>query len=438
MKVHDVAIKKMAFGGSGVGHIDGKVCFVPYTAPGDTVRVKIVAEKRSYLTGEMVELLEPSPDRVTPPCPVFGLCGGCNWQHMSSQAQSNAKQEIYTELLWRFGRIESNRIDPIVTAPESYGYRARMQFKVQLKAGRLHLGFYRFGSHQVIDVPQTCAIASPSVNRVFAVLRSFISGCPEPEKIPQIDVTVGDDESAAVVFHYTGNRHRDVSAYVKRQEAIEGMAVFLRYGRNQILSRISGNENLCYHVPRLLLQSRQDTVLSFTPGGFSQVNYKQNLTLVSTVSEWAELTGSERVLDLFCGNGNFSIPLARSAAEIVGIEEYPPSVLDAVRNCELNEVVNASFRSVDALAGLHDLVAAGKRFETVILDPPRSGAVDLVRHIPALHAEKIVYISCDPATLARDIGILGERGYAVTRTQPVDMFPQTYHLESITLLERMM
>jgi 23S rRNA (uracil1939-C5)-methyltransferase len=213
------------------------------------------------------------------------------------------------------------------------------------------------------------------------------------------------------------------------------MAIFLRSGRNNSLSRIAGIETLSYQVPQDFLPSQQAVDLTFTPGGFSQVNYRQNLTLISTVFAWAGLTGRERVLDLFCGNGNFSIPLARSAAGIVGFEEYSPSVMDAGRNCILNRVDNASYRSVDALAGLNELASAGERFDLVILDPPRTGAADLVKHIPALQPAKILYISCDPATLARDIAILGKVGYAVTRTQPVDMFPQTYHLESITLFE---
>jgi 23S rRNA (uracil1939-C5)-methyltransferase len=434
MKIHNVTIDKMAFGGSGVGRIEGKVCFVPFTAPGDSARVRIIAEKRSYLTGEVVELLTSSPERVKPPCPVFGLCGGCNWQHLSSQAQSEAKLEIFSELLWRSGRIERSRIEPIIKAPEPYGYRSRVQFKVRYNAGQHHMGFYRSGSHSVIDVPQTCAIACPAVNRIYTALKTVLNGIPEPGAITQIDITVGDDESAAVIFHYKGIRHREIGEYLRGQEALGGIAVFLRCGRKNSISRISGGETLSYHI-HIVSQQPQDTILSFTPGGFSQVNYQQNLTLISTVFTWAGLTGSERVLDLFCGNGNFSIPLARSVAEIVGFEDYYPSVKDAERNCILNRIDNASYRSLDALAGLQELVSAGKRFDLVILDPPRTGASDLVKHIPALHAKKIVYISCDPATLARDIGILGGVGYAVTRTQPFDMFPQTYHLESITLFE---
>jgi 23S rRNA (uracil1939-C5)-methyltransferase len=437
MKTHIVTIEKMAFGGSGVGRVEGKVCFVPFTAPGDSVRVRIVSEKRSYLTAEVVDLLTASAERVIPPCPVFGRCGGCNWQHLSRRAQSDAKQEIFSELLWRSARVDRSRIERIVEAPEPYGYRARMQFKIRFAAGQLHMGFYRSGSHSVIDVPQTCAIASPAVNRIFPVLRAVMIGFPEPGTIHQIDVTVGDDEAAAVVFHYTGSRLRETSEYLTKLTELGGMALFLRNERKNFFSRIAGGETLSYQVPQDFLPAQQAVDLFFTPGGFSQVNYRQNLALISTVFAWAGLTGRERILDLFCGNGNFSIPLARSAAGIVGFEDYSQSVMDAERNCIQNHIDNASYRSVDALAGLQELVSAGEQFDLVILDPPRAGAADLVKHIPVLQPAKIVYISCDPATLARDIGILGEVGYAVTRTQPVDMFPQTYHLESITLFERM-
>jgi 23S rRNA (uracil1939-C5)-methyltransferase len=435
MSEHQVTIERMAFGGSGVGRVDGKVCFVPFTAPGDRARIRATTEKRSYLQGEMVELLAPSPLRVTPPCPVFGMCGGCNWQHLSYAAQMEAKQEIFADLLWRSGRVERERILPIVPAPALYGYRSRLQFKLRFVAGELHMGFYRSGSHFVVDISQQCAIAHPVINRLLIEFRSFMSQFPEPDKVPQIDVTVGDDDAAVLVFHYIGDRADDIVDYLGKRGGMLSAGLYLQSGRKATLQRIAGPEFLSYHVPDNFLAGVPELRLTFAAGAFSQVNYRQNLALMSTVFAWAGLTGREKVLDLYCGNGNFSIPLSHCAASVVGIEEYAPSIGDAPRNCDLNGVKNASYRCTDAVSGLLQLAGAKERFDLVILDPPRTGAAELVQHIPLVTPGKILYISCDPATLARDSGILKKFGYEVVKCLPVDMFPQTYHLESVTLFK---
>lgn len=435
MDEQTVTIEKMAFGGAGLGHVAGKVCFVPFSMPGDTARIRVRTEKRSYLEGELIELVAPSPQREIPPCPVFGVCGGCNWQHLPYAAQLAAKQEIFADLLWRSARVERERILPIAPAPEPYGYRARVQFKLRYAAGQLHIGFYRGGSHFVVDVPQRCAIAHPVINRLFTELNGFLSGFPEPDKLPQVDVTIGDDDAAVLVFHYRGNRYEDCVRYLEKLDIGPTAGLYLQRGHKATLEKIDGHETLSYRIPENFLAGIPERTLTFAAGGFSQVNYRQNLSLIATVFEWAALTGTEKVLDLYCGNGNFSIPLAHRAAAIVGIEEYPPSIIDARRNCAVNDVKNAVYRCSDAVAGVAELAAAGERFELVIVDPPRTGAAELVRQIPSLHPGKIIYVSCDPATLARDIGLLRGLEYEVVKSLPVDMFPQTYHIESVTLLE---
>ncbi len=434
MHKHTVTIEKMAFGGSGLGYVDGKVCFVPFTAPGDTVRFRVRSEKRSYLEGELIDVVVPSPIRVPPPCPVFGVCGGCNWQHISYAAQTEAKQEIFADLLWRAARVECERIQPVVSAAEPYGYRSRVQFKLRHIAGQLHMGFYRGGSHFVVDVPQRCAIARPVINRLFHELQGFMARFPEPDKVPQIDVTIGDDDAAILVFHYLGSRHDDVVDCLGKLDLGPAAGLYLQRGRKSTLEKIAGIDALSYRVPDNFLKGIPERTLTFAAGGFSQVNYPQNLALIATVFDWADLTGAERVLDLYCGNGNFSIPLAHRAAAVVGIEEYHPSIADAQRNCASNGIRNAIYRCADAVAGVKELSDSGERFDVVIIDPPRTGAAELVRQIPTLHPGKIIYVSCDPATLARDIGILRKLGYEVVTALPVDMFPQTYHIESVTLL----
>jgi 23S rRNA (uracil1939-C5)-methyltransferase len=436
--MHDVTIRieKMTFGGSGLGHADGKVCFVPFAAPGDLARVRVRTEKRSYMEGSLIELPEPSPSRVEPPCPVFGICGGCNWQHLPYEVQLEEKRKIFAEIMWRSARVDSDHILPVIPAPGPYGYRARIQLKVRSVHGEPHVGFYRNGSHFVVAVPGSCAIAHPAINRMLPEIHQLMRLFTEPDKIPQIDIAAGDDSATSAVFHYVGTDPKAAAAFFKDHRHLlpSCAGTFLQSGRKSSLQKIWGTDTLSYRIPKESLTGIPEQNLSFASGGFSQINYSQNRALITAVLASLDLTGDERVLDIYCGNGNFSLPLASMCREVVGIEEYGPSITDALRNARENCLDNVRFRSVDAVAGVKDIAAAGDRFDVVLLDPPRTGAAELVRLIPEINPAKIVYVSCNPSTLARDIGILRGYGYSVASSQPVDMFPQTYHIESVTLL----
>jgi 23S rRNA (uracil1939-C5)-methyltransferase len=437
--MNDITIKieKMTFGGGGLGHADGKVCFVPFAAPGDLARVRVRTEKRSYMEGSLIGLPEPSSQRVEPPCPVFGTCGGCNWQHLPYDVQLDEKGKIFAEILWRSARVDSDRILPVIPAPEPYAYRARIQLKVRSIHGEPHIGFYRSGSHFVVAVPGSCAIAHPAINRMLPEIHRLVQLFTEPDKIPQIDIAAGDDGTTVAVFHYIGSGpDAAVTFFRDNRHLVPSCAgIFLQSGRKASLQKIWGTDTLAYHLTKESLPGIPELKLSFSPGGFSQINYRQNQALIAAVIARLGLTGHERILDIYCGNGNFSLPLARMCREIVGIEEYGPSITDALRNAQDNSLGNVRFHCIDAVTGVREIAAKGDRFDVVLLDPPRIGAADIVRIIPELKPAKIIYISCDPSTLARDIGILRGQDYLVTDSQPVDMFPQTYHIESITQLE---
>ncbi|RQW83719.1 MAG: 23S rRNA (uracil(1939)-C(5))-methyltransferase RlmD [Geobacter sp.] len=433
-----VGIDTMTFGGAGLGRVDGKVCFVPFTAVGDLVRVKIVAEKKSYLEGVILEIVKPSLQRISPPCPVFGDCGGCCWQHLPYDIQVKTKEDIFAEILMRATRIERGKVLPILSAPTPYGYRSRMQFKVKYVAGTLSMGFFRKGTHQVIDIPCGCAIANDQVNRIFQQLRLLMLAFPEPGKIPQIDVATGDAGDAVVLFHYNGEKYKEVTAWLRQEVPgkIPVTGVFLQRGKKLSINKIWGDEQVTYLIFPSLFPEFSEMALSFRCGGFSQVNYQQNTVLIETALRWAELKGTERVLDLFCGNGNFSLPFARYCAEVVGYENSALSIEDAVANSRRANLGNSSFFCKDSSTGLRELAQRGDVFDVVLLDPPRAGAIDAVKLIPQVRPEKILYVSCDPPTLARDLAWLQNNGYEIVASCPVDMFPQTYHSESITILRK--
>lgn len=432
-----VAIEKLAFGGAGFGHWEGKACFVPYTAPGDLVRIDIVSEKRSFIDGKVREFLRHSPQRIIPPCEVFGTCGGCQWQHLPYDVQLLQKYEIFTGLMERIARVGSNLIEPVVPSPQPFGYRSRIQLKVRHAAGQLHIGFYRSGSHFVINVPQQCPISAPDVNSAIAEIQSFMPLFPEPDKIPQIDIATGDDGTCIVIFHYIGSKPLEICGFIGGNRHLLGSAdgLWLQCGRKHTLMPITGIDALRYNVPAAVGDGSPSLELRFSCGGFSQVNYRQNCVLVGTVLEWAQLTGTERVLDLYCGNGNITLPLARNAAHVVGIEEYEGSLADGMESCRHHGMANSVFRCSDVVGALKRMVSSEEQYDVIVLDPPRAGAKEAVPLIARLRPRAVIYISCDPATLARDLAILRKHGFECVKSRPVDMFPQTYHLESVTLLK---
>ncbi|RNC68751.1 MAG: 23S rRNA (uracil(1939)-C(5))-methyltransferase RlmD [Desulfuromonadales bacterium] len=433
-----IHIDSLAFGGAGFGRLDGKACFVPFTAPGDVARIKITHEKTSYVEGEVLTLQEESPQRVASPCPVFGVCGGCTWQHLSYSAQLEAKKQIFTETLRRFGRVDPARIDSPVPAEHPYGYRSRAQFKVRWVGGKLHMGFYRRGSHFVVDIPVGCALCHPMLNEALAEIRHLLICFAESDRIPQVDAAVGEDGAVLIIVHYIGDSPGKARNFFEdaQNELTSVNGLHLQFGRKDTIERVWGIDELSYCFPAGFLPDLPEISLVFSRGGFSQVNYQQNRELVRAVHRMACLTGSERLLDLFCGNGNFSLPLARYAAAVAGVEEYGPSLDDGRRNARDNGTSAIDFILSDAAAGVRFLVSRGDSFPVVVLDPPRTGAKEAVREIVRLNPERIVYVSCDPATLGRDLGLFGKDGYAVCESLPVDMFPQTYHIESVTLLRK--
>jgi 23S rRNA (uracil1939-C5)-methyltransferase len=422
----DLQIDTLTLGGRGLGRHHGKAVFVPYSAPGDRVRCRVTRSRAQYDEAELVELLQPAPQRRSPPCPVFGRCGGCQWQHLPYPEQARWKEQLFTEQLLRAGVADATACLPVVAAPGEWRYRNRLQYKCRQTPHGFVAGFYRHASHFVIDAPH-CLLAAPSIDSTYTILREVLPASPCPEAIPQVDIACSDDGSVAVVVHVLPEAAAGLRDWLTALAERSSFAVALQAGRKATLEALSGAPSLMTVVdePPLGLQ--------IGAGGFAQVNPAQNRRLAAAVVAAAALTGGERVLDLYCGVGNFTLPLARRAGSVLGIEGYPPAVADARDNARRHTITNVAFSAEPAEgAAVHH-----GSFDLVVLDPPRGGAYPVMRDLLKLRPPRILYISCDPATLVRDLQPLVHHGYSVVSSQPFDFFPQTWHIESLTLLERL-
>lgn len=423
MDIKTVEITTLAYGGSGIGRIDGKVVFVPFTAPGDTARVRTTLEKKGFSEAELVELLKPSQLRTSPPCPVFGVCGGCHLQHMDYPAQLEWKQKIFAETLKRIGKIEP-AFDPPVGAPKAYGYRSRARFHIEGK----RWGFYELKSHRIVDIVH-CPIAEAAINDAFARIKGELSGMMLP--VYSMELGVSRPDTVAAVFHVFEDKGAD---WAKALEGtgLKGFEVWLSHDRKGKGKKIF---------------SHGDPALGFSAGGlrfeagasvFSQVNRDGNESLVKKALEYASIRGTENILDLFAGVGNFTLPLAmRTTGPVNGIEWSGEAVKQADANARANGAANAHFHRGDALNWLllNRNRLEKERVDMVVLDPPRGGDPELADALKWLRPGRIIYISCSPPTLARDLSALAGSGYRPMRAGLIDMFPQTYHIEAAVSLE---
>jgi len=430
----ELQIDKLAYGGSGFGRIDGKACFVPFTAVGDLVEVSIAKSKKSYSEGVVERIISPSNRRISPTCPVFGVCGGCNWQHISYEEQCDQKTNIFTDILWRTARVEAGKIKPVLKATSPFEYRQRIQLKADYSSNKLSLGFYRRTSHDVVDIDDHCEIAAKPLNNAIRKVRELILSSKQPSNIIQVDLASASDSSVSALFHYNGNQPEAFAEYLSRIDLSgnELHSINLQCGGKKNFQHILGLHKLLYSVPS---SYGKNIDLYFSPDSFSQVNFAQNRVIVQLLLDYCLKISPGSILDLYCGNGNFSLPLTGMVNRILGFEAVRKSVDLAEYNAAVNGAENAQYVCQDSMAGVQAVAKMPGKFDLVIMDPPRTGADQLCREIHKTLASHLIYISCDPPTLGRDLAILKSTGYEVLYIQPVDMFPQTYHLESIVFLK---
>lgn len=415
---------------------NGKTVFIAGALPGEQVLAKQTARSRSFDEAVTLEVLEPSPDRVAPRCPHFGTCGGCALQHLDGPKQILAKQRVLQENLERIGHVSAEILLPPLT-DAAWGYRRKGRFSVRRveKKGKTLVGFRERDPRFVADLTE-CHTAIPEIGMRIEALSALIDALDARRDIPQVEFIAGDPTpefgGVALVFrHLQPLSEADRMALLAFAQA-QGVAVFLQPGG------VDSVHALWPEAPALSFSLAPWGIeLQFRPLDFIQVNAALNEKMIARTLELLDVQAGDRVLDLFCGLGNFTLPLARMARDVVGVEGDAGLVARARANAVHNQLDNAHFHAADLAQDLSGHAWMRGGFDKLLLDPPRSGADAVLRQLPMEGLQRIVYVSCHPASLARDAGYLvNERGWVLHSAGVMDMFPQTAHVESIALFER--
>lgn len=437
----EARVENLTHDGRGVVHVGGKAVFVPGALAGERIRLSVSRRRRKYDEGRLHAVLEPSPERVSPRCPHFGVCGGCALQHLSSHGQIEHKQQQFLETLRRVGRVEPEAVAPPLRAGEggeAWGYRRRARIAVQsLSRKKGVIAGFRKQKESAIAALEGCDILEPVVGARIRVLRDVLTRLSIRSRIPYVEVAVGDNATALVLRTLSPPSPGDREV-LRGFGADSGVWIHLQGdGQGRIEPLSPQAPPLYYDLPEFGLR------LYFEPTDFIQVNAAMNRALVKRAVDWLAPGPDERVLDLFSGLGNFSLPLACRAGEVVAVEGDAELVKRGRENARCNSRDNLAFETDDVLqpGGSMSWLKAGSwpeaGFDKVLLDPPRSGARDVLSRILNAGPREIVYVSCHPATLARDVGYLvHEAGYRLGKVSVVDMFPHTAHVEALALLTR--
>lgn len=428
--IFEAMITGFSHEGRGVAHHDGKVVFIDGALMGERVKACLTQLHRRFDEAKVLEVITPSPDRVEPRCAHFGVCGGCTLQHMRDTAQIHAKQGVLLDNLRQLGKVEPEQILSPLTGP-SWGYRrrARLGVKWVAKKGKVLVGFRERGTPYLAELAR-CEVLDLSVGARLEELARLIAGMEAKERIPQIEVAVGDD-ATALVF-----RHLDPLSAPDRARLIDyakttGLHLFLQPAGPDSVHRLWPEEGeLYYSLPE------HDVRIDFLPVDFTQVNGLLNRAMVNLALELLDPKADERVLDLFAGLGNFTLPIARRAAEVVGVEGDEAMVRRGEASARQNGISNTRHFVGNLFEPAPALPWMKERFDKILLDPPRAGAMEIMPHLARMKPKRIVYVSCNPATLARDAGILvNEHGFRLRAAGVMDMFPHTAHVESIAVFE---
>lgn len=424
----EATIESLSHDGRGIARIEGKTVFVDGALAGEQVKFLYTKKRKTYDEARTVEVITAAEDRVEAKCQHFGVCGGCSLMHMTPEAQLNLKQQTLNEHLTHFGNVQPQSwLEPLKGPLFAYRRKARLGVKHVPKKERVLVGFREKGTPYLALLEQ-CEVLDQRVGTRLAELGEMIAGLEAYNRIAQIEVAM-DDTNVALVF-----RNLDPLSQQDQQKLIaygqqNDLWIYLQSGGPDTVMPI-WPEN-----PQLSYAPEEGLNLEFEPNDFTQVNAEINHTMIQRAMDLLEVSQEDRILDLFCGLGNFSLPLAKRITEVVGVEGDEALVRHARENASKNDLTNAIFEQADLTqTELKDYPWTKAGFNKILLDPPRSGALEVLPQLAALGAERLVYVSCNPATLARDAGeLVNNHGYTLVSTGVMDMFPHTKHVESIAL-----
>ncbi|MGG7971962.1 23S rRNA (uracil(1939)-C(5))-methyltransferase RlmD [Klebsiella aerogenes] len=404
--------------GQGVARHQGKALFVPGLLPQEQAEVVLVEDKKQYARAQVKRRLNDSPQRVAPRCGHFGVCGGCQQQHASIELQQQSKRAALSRLMKR-------DVDDIIAAePWGYRRRARLSLNYQPKTQQLQMGFRKANSSEIINVVQ-CPVLVPQLEALLPAVRECLTSLQSQRQLGHVELVQADNGPLMVLRHTAALTAADKEK-LERFSQTHGLSLYLA-PQSEILEHIRGDEPW---------YTSDGLRLVFSPRDFIQVNDGVNQKMVRTALAWLDIQPQDRVLDLFCGMGNFTLPLAKAAASVVGVEGVPALVAKGWENAALNGLQNVTFFHENLEEDVTRQAWAKHGFDKILLDPARAGAPGVMAHIIKLAPRRVVYVSCNPATLARDSEALLQAGYCIQRLAMLDMFPHTGHLESIVLFER--
>lgn len=441
----ELTITGYSHSGEGVGKYEGFTLFVPFAVLGERVLAQVEAVKKNHGRARMVEVIRPSPERSAPPCGVFGKCGGCQLQHVSYAEQLRMKERQVRDSFFRIGRMEEVMIHPVIGMDHPWGYRNKAQVPFGMEGGKVVAGFYAPKSHRIVDT-DACLIQHPLNDRVIRKVKQLARRLNTPiydERnhcgiLRHVMVRTGFHTGECMVVLVTNgeNLPRRQQWVEELRREIPGLKSVVQNVNPRRTNVILGPENRLLWGRKVIYDRIGDVVFAISPNSFFQVNPVQTKVLYDQVAKYAALTGVETVIDAYCGIGTIALYLARRAKRVYGVDVVGAAIRDAKQNAALNGMGHVTFEEGAAEEVMPRWHREGIRPDVIVLDPPRKGCDPaLLETAASMKPGRIVYVSCNPATLARDAKYLSELGYRVQEVQPVDMFPQTGHVECCALLE---
>lgn len=438
-----LTIKSLGINGEGIGYFKRKIVFVDKALPGEVVHAEVTQVKEKYAVARLLRVVEKSKSRTVPPCPVYEECGGCSLQHMDYQAQLASKREIVIESLRKYARLDHPPVAETIGMDNPWSYRNKAQFQVGKQDGKLIAGLYQTGSHKLVDL-DGCRVQHEATSEIVQTAKQILGelGIPVYDERKRTGVirtivarvAFGTGETQLTLVTATPDVPRVKELILELRTRLPQLVGITQNVNTQKTSLVFGDKTTVLWGKPTIAEKLGDLSFALSARAFFQLNPEQTKKLYDQVKKAAGLTGSELVLDLYCGTGTIGLWLAPHAREVRGIELIPEAVEDARRNAEHNGIANASFHVGRAEQLMPKWAKQGVRPDVVVVDPPRTGLDDaLIRSLLDVTPKKIVYVSCNPSTLAKDVSPLLKK-YELVSVQPVDMFPQTSHVEAVSLL----